>query len=229
MRLLLFDIDLTLINSGGAGRRAMSLAFEKIFAKKNGLKNVNLAGRTDPQILKDALAHKGLEWSAEKEEAFKQSYFACLKSEMKKPNPRKRIQPGILGILRILSGRRDITLGLLTGNWHQGAVIKLEYFNLYNFFKIGAFSDDSEFREKLPYIAVKRLQENYGISILPENVYIIGDTPLDVACAKPFGAKSVAVATGFFSYDELQASNPDYIFQNLNNYQKFLQVFDEEN
>lgn len=227
MKLLLFDIDLTLINSGGTGRQAMSAAFERVFGKKNGLKNVNLAGRTDPQILKDALARKGLSWSLDREHQFKQVYFESLKIEIEKPNPRKQIQPGISEILNILSTRNDITLGLLTGNWRKGAMIKLGYFNLIHFFKIGAFADDSENREELPQFAVQRLKEKFGMSILPQSVFVIGDTPLDVACAKPFRAKSVAVATGFFSYEELEAENPDYIFQNLSDYEKFLKILNE--
>ena len=228
MKLLLFDVDLTLINSSGAGRRAMTLAFEKVFEKKNGLKNVNLAGRTDPQILKDALNRKGLEWQPESEERFKHAYFELLKNEIEKPNYRTQIMPGISKILSILSSYSDMILGLLTGNWRQGAMIKLGHFNLTHFFQLGAFADDSDIREELPQFAAQRLEETFGIPIPPKDVFIIGDTPLDVACSKPFGAKSIAVATGFFSYEELEAANPDYTFENLSDYEKLLRILNEE-
>ncbi|MFQ5824435.1 MAG: HAD family hydrolase [bacterium] len=225
MKLLLFDIDLTLINSGGAGRRSMTLAFEKAFGKQNGFHGVNFAGRTDPLILKDALAYNGLQWEPLKEESFKKAYFGYLKTEIEKPYPRKQIQPGISEILNILSKRKNITLGLLTGNWYQGAMIKLGYFNLTHFFPIGAFADDSEIREELPQIAVHQFEQKTGASICTENVFVIGDTPLDVACAKPFGAKSIAVATGLFSSKELEEAHPDYLFSDLADYQNFLKIF----
>ncbi|MFQ5863839.1 MAG: HAD family hydrolase [bacterium] len=227
MKLLLFDIDLTLIDSGGAGRRSMNLAFEKIFGRQNGFHGVNFAGRTDPLILRDALAYNGLRWGRLNEEAFKKAYFAYLKAEMQKPNRRKQIQPGISAILTILSNRRNITLGLLTGNWHRGAMIKLDYFNLRRFFPTGAFADDSEIREELPPIAVRRFEVKTGVSIRAENVFIVGDTPLDVACAKPFGAKSIAVATGLFSFEELEKTQPDYLFTDFADYQNFLKIFSE--
>jgi phosphoglycolate phosphatase-like HAD superfamily hydrolase len=227
VKLLLFDIDLTLINSGAAGRRAMTQAFEKVFRKQNGFVGVDFAGRTDPLILKDALAHNGLEWDPRREESFKKTYFGYLKTEIQKPNRRKRMQPGVSEILNILSGRKDITLGLLTGNWYEGAMTKLGYFDLTRFFPFGAFADDSEIRAELPPVAVQKCKDTTGVSIGSEDVFIIGDTPLDVACAKPFGAKSIAVATGLFSTKELEEAHPDYLFTDFSDYQKFLMIFNE--
>ncbi|MFQ6116035.1 MAG: HAD family hydrolase [bacterium] len=219
MKLLLFDIDLTLINSGGAGRRSMTLAFEKLFGKQNGFHGVDFAGRTDPLILKDALAYNGLEWDPIVEESFKKAYFGYLETEIEKPNRRKQIQPGISEILTILARRKDI------GNWYEGAMIKLDYFNLTRFFTIGAFADDSEIREELPRIAARQFEQKMGVLIRAENVFIIGDTPLDVACAKPFGAKSIAVATGLIPFEELEKTQPDYLFTDFSDYQNFLKIF----
>ncbi|MFQ5772840.1 MAG: HAD family hydrolase, partial [bacterium] len=135
MKLLLFDIDLTLVNTGGSGRSAMTLAFEKLFGMKNGLERVNFAGRTDALIFKDALRHQGLQWTPKKEDKFKKVYFEYLKSEIKKPNARKHIEPGISALLDLLGHQPDITLGLLTGNWRRGGRIKLEYFKLFHYFQ----------------------------------------------------------------------------------------------
>ncbi|MFQ5754332.1 MAG: HAD hydrolase-like protein, partial [bacterium] len=171
----------------------------------------------------------GLQWTPKKEDKFKKVYFEYLKSEIKKPNARKHIEPGISALLDLLGHQPDITLGLLTGNWRRGGRIKLEYFKLFHYFQIGAFADDSEMREKLPAIACRRFEQKLHKKIQPQQVFIIGDTPLDVACAKPFGAKSVAVATGFFSYAELNAAKPDYLFTDLSDSQEFLQIFNERN
>lgn len=226
MRLLLFDIDLTLINTGGAGRRAMTMAFEEQFSIKNGLQLVNFAGRTDPRIFKDALAHKSITWTTDKENLFKLAYFEHLKQEIERPHAQKSILPGIMEILNRLVHREDLLLGLLTGNWQRGAMIKLGYFDLQSYFQLGAFSDDSEDREALPEIAVKKAHAKTGEWLAPAQVFVIGDTPLDVACAKPLGAKSVAVATGMFHRDELEKTNPDYLFESFSDYQAFLRIFD---
>ena len=215
MKLLLFDVDLTLINTAGTGRRAMTFAFENLFNTKDGLDKVNFAGRTDRAIFKDALKLHDLAWDKTKEEQFKRLYFSLLNSEMNKPNQKKHIEPGILELLDVLNSHNDVTLGLLTGNWRQGARIKLEHFNLFHYFQFGAFADDSEFRNDLPQYAVQRCFEITGNKVFPENTIIIGDTPLDVACAKEFGAKSIAVATGFSSYDELEKARPDVLFHDL--------------
>ena len=227
MKLLLFDIDLTLIDSARAGRRAMALVFEKLFRIKDGMDKVNFAGRTDRAIFRDALAYQGLEWQKEKEDNFKGVYFEKLKSEIDKPNSGKHLEPGVLELLKELSKREDVFLGLLSGNWRQGAQIKLEHFNLYHFFKLGAFADDSENRNELPQSAAERFSEKTGLSISPENVFIIGDTPLDVACAKSFDAKSVAVATGFFSYEDLEAAQPDFLFTDFSVSENFLRILAE--
>ncbi len=224
MKLLLFDIDLTLIDSARAGRRAMMLAFEKLFGIKDGMDKVNFAGRTDRAIFRDALIHQGMEWQKEKEENFKSVYFEQLKIEIAKPNLEKHLEPGVLELLNELSKREDNVLGLLTGNWHEGAQMKLEHFNVYHFFEFGAFADDSESRNELPKFAVQRFSEKTSLSISPENVFIIGDTPLDVACAKSFDAKSVAVATGFFSYEDLEAAQPDFLFPDFSVIQSFLKI-----
>ena len=188
---------------------------------------VDFAGRTDRAIFRDALAYQNLEWKIEKEENFKRLYVKLLKIEISKPGSEKHIEPGVLELLNLLRQREDVVLGLLTGNWRQGAQIKLEHFNLYHFFEFGAFADDSGNRNELPQFAVRRFSEHTGSSISPDNVFIIGDTLLDVACAKSFDAKSVAVATGFTSFKDLEAAKPDFLFRDLSSNGDFLRMLEK--
>ncbi len=229
MNLLLFDVDLTLINSGGAGRRSMVLAFEKLFGTRNGLDKVNFAGRTDILILKDALAHNDLQWSQDIQSDFKKLYLENLPVEIYKQSGDKHVEPGVIKLLNILLDQPDFKLGLLTGNWRDGAKIKLEYFHLFDFFELGVFADDAEIRADLPPISAEKFEDKFGMTILPEQVFIIGDTPLDIACAKPYGARSVGVATGSFSTKELRDAKPDFLFPDLTDHEAFLSIFDEVN
>lgn len=224
MKLLLFDVDLTLVNSGGAGRTAMTLAFEQVFGKKDGLSHVSFAGRTDRAIFRDGLQEHGIAWTEKRQDQFKQTYINLLQVEIKKPNPKQHIEPGICELLEALTKQPDVILGLLTGNWQSGAKIKLEHFGLLDYFKLGAFADDSEVRNDLPHFAVQRYERQTGGKITPECVYIIGDTPRDVACARSYGAQAVAVATGFYSFEELEASAPDILFRDLSHTTDFLKM-----
>lgn len=224
MKLLLFDIDMTLIDTAGAGRQAMIMAFEDLFARRNGMETADFAGRTDTIIFKDALARHGIEWAIELQERFKAAYLAHLQAELIKPNQHKRVLPGVVEILEHLQGHPTLKIGLLTGNWKEGARIKLKHFDLYHYFEIGAFADDSGIRSELPAFAAQRFAQTTGVTIAPHDVYIIGDTPNDVACAGPFGARSVAVATGLFSMKQLQAVNPDFLLPDLSNQQDFLKI-----
>ncbi len=229
MKLLLFDVDLTLINSGGAGRRAMSRAFTELFGNTNGLHKVSFAGRTDPAILREALEHHGDEWSEVIQEAFKRRYLEYLVHEIARNHEDKHVEPGVEPLLDTLNQRSDITLALLTGNWRAGARTKLEHFSLWHYFEFGAFADDAWIRNELPAVAASRFEENSGHGIAPENVYVIGDTPRDVACAQPFGARSVAVATGLYSYSQLKAANPDFLYHDLSNMNAFLNMLEGKN
>ena len=202
----------------------MKQTFEKLLDFRNGMQNVSFLGRTDTGIFKEALSHHGFFWREETEIKFKENYFQKLKIEIEKSNSKKHVEPGVEELLNILSEEDDVTLGLLTGNWQRGAEIKLKHFDLFHFFKFGAFGDDSEFREELPQFAAERFTKLTGNAISPDNVFIIGDTPLDVACARPFGAKSIAVATGFSSMEQLEAAKPDFLLKDLSDSEKFLNM-----
>lgn len=224
-KLLLFDVDLTLIETGGCGRRAMSFAFEEILGNgHSAMKNISFAGSTDGGIFRDALRQVNMEWSQSKQDDFKDCYLKYLNTEIIKPDKNKKIKPGILELLPKLQERDDLTLALLTGNWEQGACTKLQHFDLWHFFEFGAYADDAWVRNELPPIAAARFSEIKGQSIHPENVYVIGDTPKDVDCTRPYGAKSVAVATGYFSVEQLKEAKPDYIFESFAEPENFLEI-----
>jgi phosphoglycolate phosphatase len=225
MKLLLFDVDGTLIHSGGAGRRAMHMAFEEIYGIEDGFKNISMYGMTDPLILKKALANHGLEWRKQDEERFKNLYIKYLSTEIYTSLPQKRIMPGTVELLDTISQRENLIRGLLTGNWEKGAKIKLGFFKLNHYFELGAFADDSEIREDLVPIAVKRCEKLREIELKPEDVYVNGDTPLDILCAKPHGARTLVVATGIHTKEELLAENPDSFFPDLTDTTEIMKIF----
>lgn len=119
----------------------------------------------------------------------------------------------------------DIHLGLLTGNWIRGAELKLEYFDLWKYFEFGAFADDEMDRNKLVPHALRRAEEKFGIRPQRDRVYVIGDTPRDIQCARPHGATAVAVATGDYSLAELRAERPDFLFTDFGDVEKVLKIF----
>lgn len=224
MKVLLFDIDGTLMLSGGAGLRAMNEAFFQVFGVKDALLHINLAGRTDTSILIDALNETGVTWNQERFDSYKTVYFKLLEKEIQAPGNGKALMPGISDLLPLLAKRQDVYLGLLTGNWETSGRIKIGHFDLNNYFRFGAFADDSGVREELLPFAVRRFTDIYHIHPAPDQVYVIGDTPSDIKCAKPHGAVSIAVATSSYSMEQLQQHDPDYLFTNLQDTERILRV-----
>jgi phosphoglycolate phosphatase-like HAD superfamily hydrolase len=225
MKILLFDIDGTLIHSGGSGKHAMEVAFEEIYGIHRGLENVLLAGQTDPKILLDAFQKHNLKWNDEQVESFKKRYFIHLTEDMQRPRPARRLMPGFPHLLEELKKISGTHIGLLTGNWIRGAEIKLEYFDLWKYFEFGAFGDDETDRNKLVPHALRRAEEKFGIRPQRDRVYVIGDTPRDIHCARPHGAIAVAVATGEYSLEELRAEKPDFLFAELSEVEKVINIF----
>lgn len=228
MKLLLFDIDGTLIHSGGAGKIAMERAFEKVYGVPDAFGNTQLMGRTDPSILREVLDKQGLAWTESETEKFREFYFWFLEEELEKPRQGKRLCPGILPLLSSLQNKHDLELGLLTGNWRYGGQLKLRHFGIDGFFKIGAFADDSIRREDLVPIAMERYYNTGGIRLEKGDVFVIGDTPLDIRCARPHGVRIVAVATGAHSLEQLKAENPDHAFENFLSLDEVLGVFEND-
>ena len=159
-----------------------------------------------------------------KRERFRHIYYNLLEDEIKIERPEKRVCAGIESLLRILHQRDDSMLGLLTGNWRQSGLIKLKHFGIDGFFETGAFADDSPFRNELVPIAVERAEKISGRSILKEHVFVIGDTPLDIQGARPNGVKTVAVATGIHTMEQLASENPDFLFEDFGNNDKFMEM-----
>jgi phosphoglycolate phosphatase-like HAD superfamily hydrolase len=217
---LLFDIDGTLVLTGGAGGRAMARAFEDLYGIPNGFAGVPFNGRTDAWILSHAAAAHGIETTALTR--FKPLYLDYLADELRRPGPRKGVMPGVGALLDALVGRGDVFLALLTGNFEQGARLKLEHFDLWRYFACGAFGDTTHERNHLLPDALDRVQQCGGPHAKPQDIVIIGDTPLDVGVAIAGGARSIAVATGSHTTAELQASGADVVFEDLSNLEAVL-------
>ena len=214
--LILFDIDGTLVLTGGAGGRAMTLAFEQIFAIPNAFQGMNMAGRTDAWILNDAAAAHDIPQDSPDLARFREAYLRHLAIELEKPGvARKGLMPGVRELLDALAPRDDVYLALLTGNYEAGARLKLEYFDLWRYFPCGAFGDDAPHRNVLVPKALTRVEACGGLTFSAADAVVIGDTPLDVGCAACAGARSLAVATGSHSVDELRAAGADVVLQDL--------------
>ena len=223
-QILLFDIDGTLVLTGGAGARAMSRAFEEVFSVRDAFSGTPFPGRTDTWILSDAAAAHGLSIEAERLARFRSVYLGHLSTELEEPGPRKGIMPGVLPLLEELERRDDAYLALLTGNYEEAARAKLSYFELWRYFRCGAFGDDAPDRNGLLPKAMARIRECGGPVVGPRDVVVIGDTPLDVACAAASGARSVAVATGGFDVDTLRQTGADVVLQDFSDTREVLRA-----
>jgi phosphoglycolate phosphatase-like HAD superfamily hydrolase len=179
-----------------------------------------MAGRTDAWILADALTAHNISSDPEKLVRFRDAYLRHLTIELDKPGARKGLMPGVRELLDVLRRRDDVYVALLTGNYEEGARIKLEYFDLWRYFRCGAFGDDAPQRDGLVSKALERIGASGGPSFSAADAVVIGDTPLDVACAAFCGARSIAVATGSHTIDELRAAGADIVFQDLSNTHK---------
>ena len=235
-KLLLFDIDGTLVLTGGAGIRAMNRACEELVGHRQALANIPVAGRTDRIILTDVLRQTGQSSDDGLLDRLRDRYVEYLREEIERPGRTqnfeslgarggvKAIMPGIRELLDALARRDDVFLGLLTGNFHAGARIKLEHFDLWRYFRCGAFGDDSADRNDLVPFAVRRAKECGVPELSPEHILVVGDTPHDIACARAVGAVPVAVATGGFTADQLREHGADVVFQDLSRSEEFLKL-----
>jgi phosphoglycolate phosphatase-like HAD superfamily hydrolase len=215
IKLVLFDIDGTLINPGEAGRNSLTMAFTEMFLIQDAFAEIRMAGKTDIQIIKEALSAHGLTSIDGIIPSLLSLYLKNLKKETN--SNRACLKPGVVELLDGLNSMDNYWLGLLTGNVEQGARIKLGAFGMNHYFPLGAFGDDSEDRNKLLPIAVERFSSMTDIDINYSDCIVIGDTPMDVECAKPFGATSIAVSTGIYSYESLLETEADYVLKDLSN------------
>lgn len=223
--LVLFDIDGTLVLTGGAGIRAMSRACEDITGHRDVLDGVPIAGRTDWIILEDALARQGRALDSPLLHELRDRYVQHLREEIALPGHGvKAVMPGIRELLDALRARGDVALGLLTGNFAEGARIKLEYFDLWKYFPCGAFGDDASDRNALVPVAIGRARECGVADASPADVLVVGDTPHDIACAHAVGARPIGVATGNYSVDDLRGRGAEAVFRDLSDTNTFLRL-----
>lgn len=213
MKLLLFDIDGTLMSSGGAGTMSMNLAFDEVFSIPHLFKGIRMAGKTDIQIMKEGLKKHNLDSGNGVIPSLCDSYIRHLQVEIN--NPKKHLYPGVTETLSAMSVMEDVCLGLLTGNLEAGARIKLGAFNLNRHFQLGAFGSDDEDRNMLLPVAMDKFRSIYNKAIAFSDCIVIGDTPRDVECAKIHGAYSIAVATGPYTYESLAVSGADLVLGNM--------------
>ena len=212
-RLLLFDIDGTLITSGGAGEAALKDAMRSRFAVEEDLAGVILAGATDARIARELLEKHGISVSPENVAALLDTYLGHLSDRIGRHDG--KLLPGIVPLLNVLSHREDAVLALLTGNVSRGAEIKLTHYGVWDFFEFGAFADDHHDRNELGKFARARALERHGEEFPPSRIYVIGDTPKDIECGRAIGACTVAIATGHYSAAELKEHSPDFLFEDL--------------
>ena len=214
VRLVLFDIDGTLIHSGGAGEQAFARVCATEFNVPKGTESLRFAGRTDPSIVRDFFCGHGIEPSEKNFRRFFENYVIWLAQMLGQTSG--RVLPGVEGMIgRLRKMAVPPAIGLLTGNIRPGAQIKLSHYKLWDHFQTGAFGDDHEDRNEIAAIARDRGSQLLQRKLRGEEILVIGDTPLDIACGKAIQAKILAVATGNYSLDQLREHTPHWVCSDL--------------
>ena len=228
-RLVLFDIDGTLLHSHGAGRRAMEAAMIHSFGTK-GSAEYRYDGKTDKQIVRDLMRGEGFSDAIidERMPQVLDDYVAGLQREIASPHTRVEALAGVMTLLEALVHRSHCVVGLLTGNLEPGAQHKLTAAGIgFERFTIGAYGSDHEIRSELPAIARQRALDRHGIRFDGRAVVIVGDTPSDISCGRPIGARAIAVATGHYTRDALTEHGPDAVFADFADTDAVLAAIDD--
>lgn len=215
-QLILFDIDGTLLSTQGLGAEAIIGGVRDVFGVPQPPPGYSMAGKTDSLIVLELAAAGGIPDAVirrDRPRALARS--AELLEAGFRTNPRGRLLPGIRPLVDRLASDSAWGLGLLTGNTHPGARLKLSHFGIWDRFAFGAFGDDDEDRNALPAVARIRARETYGVDFDPGRVVVVGDTVRDIACARAGGMRAAAVATGGDRYETLQALKPDLLFRSF--------------
>jgi len=214
VRLVLFDIDGTLIRTGGAGEKAFARVCDTQFGVVNGTARLNFAGRTDRSIVRDFFQHHDIEPSAANFRKFFEAYVFIL-DELLGQN-KGRVLPGVYELLRGLRSLQPAPIvGLLTGNIRLGAEIKLRHHRLWDQFQVGGFADDDEVRICIVSVVRMRGCQMAGVELRGEEILVVGDTPHDIACGRAIGARVLAVATGSFTRGQLESHSPYSVVETL--------------
>jgi phosphoglycolate phosphatase len=226
MRLVLFDIDGTLLNSEGLGRASMQRALAEVFGSP-GNPSYRYDGKTDKQIVRDVMRLEGHsdEHIDSRMETLILLYLEGLRTGAKSGKFNVRPLPGVVELLNALEARKDVVLGLLTGNVEPGARVKLTAAGINpDRFRVNAFGSDHEHRPQLPAIAQKRASERLGLDIAGERVIVIGDTPADIECGRSLGARAIGIASGHYTVEQLEAHHPYAVFPSLGDTEKLLET-----
>ena len=228
VKVLLFDVDGTLVRAGGAGRKALDRAVFRLYGKRGACRELDLAGKTDLRNFSEAVrAATGRVPGRREIDRVHREYLRDLPSEVSGAvrEGRYRLCAGVAELLRRLSREEGVLLGLGTGNVEEGARIKLEPSGLNGYFSFGGFGSDSFHRAALLKKAVQRARKSlngHGRAVRAEEVFIIGDTPLDVTAGREAGFRTVGVGTGFSGWSELAASKPDHLAKDFRRISQWL-------
>jgi phosphoglycolate phosphatase-like HAD superfamily hydrolase len=226
-KLILFDIDGTLfIGKNEVHRKSFSVAIKKTFDIDANVDEIQTSGKTDTRIAIELLNKKGIKIT-EIRPRLKEIYQTMI--EYVKENIESSnliINPGVRKLLEELKSKNNVILGLLTGNLEEIAKLKLNKVGLLEFFQVGGFGEISENRERLAEEAIKKTEKKFDIRIDKKNVFYIGDAPLDIECGKSIGIKTIAIATGKHSKEELIKYNPDYFFADFSDLRSIINVID---
>jgi phosphoglycolate phosphatase-like HAD superfamily hydrolase len=226
-KLVLFDIDGTLLLTAGAGRRAIVAALGEEVADPGAFERIRFDGKTDPQIVAELLQAAGERESRESERVQRlcRRYVMLLALELERPTTRTTLMPGVESLLDQLEARPGVVLGLLTGNMAEGAALKLRSGGIDpSRFRVGAYGSDAAHRPALPEIAARRAEPFFGRIPRGPEVVIIGDTPADIHCGEGISARAVGVATGSYSVSDLAACGPHAVFGDLSDTQSVLEA-----
>ncbi|QSR87188.1 HAD hydrolase-like protein [Candidatus Methylacidiphilum infernorum] len=222
--IFLWDIDGTLIQSGGAGVKAIFRTIKELYKLELTPDEIDYRGRTDLMIAKQILSRCAVPFTSKNLSLYRNYYFRVLREEMLQ-SPNGNLCPGILDIVKTLDQIPTVKMGLLTGNFKKAAQIKLSHFGLWTYFSFGIFGDLHESRDYLAQTASELVKGMMGPGIEPKNIWVIGDTPHDVLCAKSAGFSSVAVSTGGFSQEQLGKVYPDHLFASFSRPSDFFSLF----
>jgi len=225
MKIVLFDIDGTILRTNGAGTRAANRAFEIIYGISEAMTKIDAAGKTDPIILKEIFMNElKRDYSFDEARELYKLYVPFLEEETRKSVT--TVMPGIPDLLENLSLRDDLLLGVATGNIEQGAWIKLKSAGLDHHFRFGGFGSDSHNREELILKALERGRDHLDENIAILKTFVIGDTPFDINHGRAAGAVTVAVATGSYSRAQLEEHEPDFLFDDLTDLKTVTAIFE---
>jgi len=226
MHVVLFDIDGTLVRTGGAGKAAMEEALRTVFGLSEVKDGVPYAGRTDRAIARDLLLLHGIPPQEENIACLQEAYLELLPEMLRQRGG--TICPAVPEVLERLAATPGVLLGLLTGNIRLGAKCKLEHFGLWSYFAGGGFGDEFDDRDDVARTALQNLgiaaDQNCGPS---RCIWVVGDTPLDIRCARAIGAQAVAVATGWHSLEALADHRPDWLFPDLHHASSLLAIWSQ--